>query len=299
MDLSELFPAGPIIDEQHQIGRLSSIEGLAERLRAGDVVRVFDRRRWGKSSVARAALSRLEAEQMVVMRLALDEYPTPAAAAAVLADAFTTPVERAASGARGLSSRLGGALSRAGQAAGSDEATVLGGLLQGLRPEEVTLRRVLEAIPAELDRQHRRGAIVVDEAHVIARWEGDVRAALRAFMARDDRLTGIALASSDSRAERKLKRSSVLGYLGEELSLPPIDIGDWRQGLVPRFQAAGVPIDEDALALLLEESRCHPYCTMLLAKQTAQLAQTFGRTTTSVVRLALPTVRKHEAWSLR
>ena len=87
---------------------------------------------------------------MVVMRLALDEYPTPAAAAAVLADAFTTPVERAASGARGLGSRLGGALSRAGQAAGSEEATVLGGLLQGLRPEEVTLQRVLEAIPAEV-----------------------------------------------------------------------------------------------------------------------------------------------------
>jgi hypothetical protein len=35
---------------------------------------------------------------------------------------------------------------------------------------------------------------------------------------------------------------------------------------------------------------------MLLAKQTAQLAQTFGASTTSVVQLALPTVRKHDAW---
>jgi hypothetical protein len=35
---------------------------------------------------------------------------------------------------------------------------------------------------------------------------------------------------------------------------------------------------------------------MLLAKQTAQLAQPFGISTTSVVRLALPTVEKHEAW---
>lgn len=88
MDLTDLFPAGPIIYEQHQIGRLNSSQGLADRLRAGDVVRVFDRRRWGKSSVARGALSRLEAEQMVVTRVALDEYPTPAAAAAVLAEAF-------------------------------------------------------------------------------------------------------------------------------------------------------------------------------------------------------------------
>lgn len=85
MDISELFPAGPIIDERHQIGRLNSIEALTDRLRAGDVVRVFDRRRWGKSSVARAALSRLTADGLVAVRLPLDEYPTALAAAAYLA----------------------------------------------------------------------------------------------------------------------------------------------------------------------------------------------------------------------
>jgi hypothetical protein len=87
MDISNLFPAGPIIDEEHQIGRLSSIEGMTDWLRAGDVIRVFDRRRWGKSSVARAALTRLQTEGLITVRLALDEYPTPAAAAAVLAEA--------------------------------------------------------------------------------------------------------------------------------------------------------------------------------------------------------------------
>ncbi len=296
MDISELFPAGPIIDEDHQIGRLSSIKGMTDRLRAGDVVRVFDQRRWGKSSVARAALKRLEAEGLVTVRLALDEYPTPAAAAAVLAEAFSTRSERTVAGTRSLGTRLGGALSRGGQVAGSEEASAVGGLLQGLQPEEVTLQRVLEAIPGELTRRNRRGAIVIDEAHVIAGWEGDARASLRAFMADDERRTGIALASSDSRAERKLRRSSVLGYLGEEFSLPPIEIPDWNHELHIRFETAGVPIDDDALALLLEESHGHPYCTMLLAKQTAQLAQTLGAATTSVVQLALPTVRKHEAW---
>jgi hypothetical protein len=137
---------------------------------------------------------------------------------------------------------------------------------------------------------------VIDEAHVIAGWDGEARASLRAFMADSDRRTGIALASSDSWAERKLRRSSVLGYLGEEFSLPPIEIADWNHALRLRFEVAGVSIDGDALAFLLRESHGHPYCTMLLAKQTAQLAQTFGATTTSVVQLALPTVRKHDAW---
>ena len=112
-------------------------------------------------------------------------------------------------------------------------------------------------------------------------------------------MTGIALASSDSHAERKLKRSNVLGYLGEEFTLPAINIDDWRHGLRSRFDQAGVPIDNTALDLLLEESRCHPYCTMLLAKHAAELAQSFEAVTVSVIRLALPTVQKHEAWKLR
>lgn len=299
MDISQLFPAGPIIDELHQIGRRNSIEALADRLRAGDVVRVFDRRRWGKSSVARAALSRLTAEGMVAIRLPLDEYPTASAAAAVLASAFRTPGERVASDARSLGSRLGTALSRAGRTVGSDEASMVGGLLEGLKPEEVTLQRVLVAIPSELAESGRRGAIAIDEAHVIAKWGRDERASLRAFMARDDRLTGVALTSSENHAERKLKRSSVLGYLGEEFTLPAIDIDDWVNGLRSRFEQAGVPIHDEALDLLLDESQCHPYCTMLLAKHAAELAQPFEAVTSSVIRLALPTVQKHEAWRLR
>lgn len=96
MDIGELFPAGPVLDEEHQVGRVGSIEGLADRLRAGDVVRVFDRRRWGKSSVARAALKRLDTEGLITARVALDEYPTPAAAAAVLAEAFAARTQRVA-----------------------------------------------------------------------------------------------------------------------------------------------------------------------------------------------------------
>src|SRR5438445_622973 len=125
-------------------------------------------------------------------------------------------------------------------------------------------------------------AYSIDEAHVIAQWDHEACASMRAFMARDDRLTGLMLTSSDRRAERKLKRTGVLGYLGEEFTLPGIEIEDWQHGLRERFAAAAVPIDEDALGYLLEESRCHPYCTMLLAKHAAELAQPFGAVTASV-----------------
>lgn len=249
--------------------------------------------------MARAALARLEGEGFVAVRLPLDEYPTPSAAAAYLASAIRTTSERAASTARSLGRRLGTALSRTGQTLGSEEAAAVGGLLEGLKPEDVTLQFMLAAIPGELAKTGRRGAITIDEAHVIAKWDRHELAALRAFMARDDRRTGVALTSSDSRAERKLRRSSVLGYLGEEFTLPPINVDDWKHGLRSRFDQAGVPIDDAALDLLLEESRCHPYCTMLLAKHAAEPAQPFEAVTGSVIRLALPTVQKHEAWKLR
>jgi len=299
MDIGSLFPAGPILSEDRQIGRGPAIEALTDKLMAGDIVRVFDRRRWGKSSAARAAIARLATEGLVALRLPLDEYPTSAADAAYLANAFAPAGEGAATAARTSASRLGGILGRAGQAVDNTELAAVGGLLAGLAPESLTMRAVLERVPDELEKSGRQAAFAIDEAHLIAKWSRDDRAALRAFFARDDRRTGIVLASSDRKAEQKLKKSDVLGYLGEQFSLPPIAEDDWRHGLRERFTTAGVPITDEALTRLLFESRCHPYCTMLLAKHCAEVAQPFGEVTDSVVTVALPTVSQHEAWGLR
>lgn len=125
------------------------------------------------------------------------------------------------------------------------------------------------------------------------------RAALRALFARDDRRTGVVLASSEASAKETLKQPEVLGYLGEHFRLAPITEDDWRHGLHERFDRAGVPIAPDALDLLLDQSRGHHHCTMLLAKHAAELGITFGEVTVAVVQIALPTVREHEAWKLR
>jgi hypothetical protein len=299
MDISELFPAGPILSEERQIGRVPAIEALAAHLRAGDVTRLFDRRRWGKSSVARAALARMETDGLTALRLPLDEYPTSAAAAAFLASVFASPAARAARRTRGLGSRIGDPLKRAGKTLGSPETSLAGRLLDGLGAEQLTLRHVLTLIPGELARTGKHAALAIDEAHVIAKWDDEERAALRAFFARDDRRTGVVLASSEAGAEEMLKTPEVLGYLGEHFRLAPIADEDWRHGLRERFERAGVPIAPGALDLLLEESCGHPYCTMLLAKHAAELGVTFGDVTVGVVRVALPTVREHEAWKLR
>ncbi len=299
MDISELFPAGPILSEERQIGRVPAIEALASHLHAGDVMRIFDRRRWGKSSVARAALARLEIDGLIALRLPLDEYPTSEAAATFLASTFASPTVRVAKNARRLGSRIADPVRRAGQTIGSSEASLIGELLGGLGAEKLTLKHVLTLIPEELAKSDRHAGLAIDEAHIIARWSDEERAALRAFLALDDRRTGVVLASSEARAEEMLKQPDVLGYLGEHFRLAPIADADWRHGLSVRFNRAGVPIASEALDLLLKESCGHPYCTMLLAKHAAELGVTFGEVTVAVVQIALPTVREHEAWNLR
>ena len=55
-------------------------------------------------------------------------------------------------------------------------------------------------------------------------------------------------------------------------------------------------LEEPALQRLLDLSTGQPYCTMLLARQCAELGGAFGTVNVDVVDLALPTVQRHEAW---
>jgi hypothetical protein len=66
-----------------------------------------------------------------------------------------------------------------------------------------------------------------------------------------------------------------------------------------RFEQAGVPITADALGLLLDEAKLHPYCTMLLAREAARSGQAIGAVTNIIVQAALLTASEDEAWTLR
>ena len=90
-----------------------------------------------------------------------------------------------------------------------------------------------------------------------------------------------------------------LQYVGQRFRLPRIDRGDWEHDLPPRFAEAGVPITPDALALLLDEAKLHPYCTMLLAREAARAGQAIDEVTDVIVQAALLTAVEDEAWNLR
>jgi hypothetical protein len=141
--------------------------------------------------------------------------------------------------------------------------------------------------------------VLIDEAHHLASWPEAEQLELREFLRADTRI-GVIVASSEASALASLTNErGPLRYVGQRFPLPPIDRGDWEHALRQRFAHAEVPITEGALALLLAESRGHPYCTMLLARESARIAQPLGEVSDVIVQAALLVVVEDEAWSLR
>lgn len=122
---------------------------------------------------------------------------------------------------------------------------------------------------------------------------------MRAFL-RGDTTVGVIVSSSERSAlERLTGLGGPLEYVGQRFPLPGISREDWMHELPTRFAEAGVPITGDALALLLDEAKLHPYCTMLLAREAARSGQAIGAVTDVIVQAALLTAAEDEAWRLR
>lgn len=294
-NFSEMFKAGPPLSEAEQVGRSLVLDALYGRIVAGEVVRLFDQRREGKTSLALAVLVRAQAAGVVTRALPLDQYPTaPAAAARVLgqlrrAKDLASRAERSVGPLARLARRVAGAA--------GDEG--LGGLIDalgGVEARSLELSRVLAEVRRHFSKGDRRAAILVDEAHLLADWAPEDQAAIRALLKDENQRIGVLLASSEQSAEERLV--PILKLLGEPFALPRIADEDWRHDLRARFDAAATPIEDQALDRLLALSTGQPYCTMLLARQCAEVGRAFGVINVDVVEVALSTVSTHEAWQL-
>lgn len=289
--LSELLPVGPPLRESQQIGRSGAIDSLEDRLRSCHVVKMLEPRRVGKTSVARAALERISSAGGAVAEVNLAASPGP---------------ERVA---RDLADQLAGALPRTGRR--------IGGFLSGLRhsgadgaigeeagvalriAEELLSGSASPAVVLERAAGRARGgatAVLFDEAHTLAAWPEPDRMALGAVL-KDNQSLGVVIASSERHALEQLTAANgPLRYVGSRFDLPEIAMEDWQAGLRQRFAQMGAPVATAALALLLEQSHGHPYCTMLLAHESGRLGIDLGKVSETVVEAALVTVRRDETW---
>jgi len=214
--LSELLPAGPPLSEQQQIGRRAFIDSVQERLLAGSVLILVDTRRVGKTSVARAALARIQQAGGVTAEVNLaahgsDHAGAASALASELAGHFGRQAQRVGDAARSISGR------RLAAAAGADAAIAIELTAELLGPS----RRLDNVIRAAAPKANTRPcAILLDEAHVIAGWPKDIQDALNAAL-RDSGALGVVIASSERHAiEQLLQDGQALNMAGYRYSCP-------------------------------------------------------------------------------
>lgn len=262
-------------------------------MRDREKVKLLEPRRVGKSSVAHAVVNRLRTAGVPTAGIDLAELGGGATEAADALAEQLAPGLAAVSEAR----RAGGWLARLVATRSQGEERLLAEVLATLAGNRggpaAVLSRVAEATDGD------SAVVLIDEAHHLASWPAPDRDGLREFL-RNDVGMGVIVASSEASAlEALIGPDGPLRYVAQRFPLPPIDREDWLHALPARFEEVGAPIVDGALALLLDEARGHPYCTMLLAREAARIGQPIGEVTETVVEAALLGVTQDEAWRLR
>lgn len=192
--LEEMFRAGPPLTELQQIGRGPTIEGLADRLRRGEVKKLYEPRRIGKTTVARGARRRFRADGGIDAEVNLAIHPDPDEVAREVASHLAAGMS-VPHAAKSVLQRLAGAVAPARAELGGDASAIFDMLERLLRDGHSPARVLVNA------GQHARRplAALIDEAHVISSWPVTEQEALGAAL-RDATGLGVVIASSERRA---------------------------------------------------------------------------------------------------
>jgi hypothetical protein len=307
-----LFPLDqPVMPEDRQIGRRASIDLLQRRLDAAAHQWLIGPRRIGKTSVAKAALARLKADDVVALDIDMSklgissqqdlagEIARQARAAHAGVSGVNRRLTRVVSRHTGDASRLGRTLGDLGFRDEGDAIAAVAALLAGADDGSPGLGRILEAIALHARGTERRSVILIDEVHLLAGIAG-AEGELARWAREPDVPIVFVFAGSEESAVRALRESDrPLASIGEEFSLPDIATKEWLRGLRGRFQEAGVTVEDGPLLAIVEASDGHPRRTMLISSRVhGSAAATPNREATkTLVKLAIHDAQGDRSWT--
>jgi hypothetical protein len=263
------FEFGRELTAAELVDREDELAAVLQTMRGGGRLFLIGPRRYGKTSLLRAAAERAEAAGVVVLRHDAEAYPTLARLAeAVVAEAarrLTGPVEKAGQKVRAFFGALrpevsydpltnGWSVSLAAAAAEQSAPTLLVDVLGGL-----------DRLAADAERPV---AVVLDEfQHVIENRDGlaaerQLRAAVQthahvAYVFAGSKTTLLSEMTSDP--------SRPFYRLGERLFLGAVPREDFRPFIRGGFEQADLAITEEAVETILDLSEDVPYNVQRLA----------------------------------
>jgi hypothetical protein len=313
------FPTEGIIPEHRQIGRRNAILGLERRLREPHHRAIIDERRVGKSSVAYAALQRLDEDPRIVTLTvdlrAIGAHQEADLVTALRAAARGAGVAHDASLKRTIGT-LRGALSGKGEtlvadisrlvsrAAGVGEiadaagaATSLAGVLGGDELPDIAAQ--LQALEAWGLVHDQTIIIFIDEVQELAGWQdGATVAGLARAMRSPLQQVRLLFAGSETRAMRDLfSGGQPLADHALDFDLAEIAPEDWLHELPTRFAEAGFTVEDTALMAALEASPGQPLRTNQICQQAVEGAPDYGfadHVTVDVMQYAISVVKRRD-----
>lgn len=307
-----LFPIDqPVMPEDRQIGRASSIEMLSARIADATHQWLIGPRRIGKTSVAKAVLARVRATGAVgldvdMSKLAItDEHE--------LAGELARQAQAAHAGVRSVGGRikpfakrhaadtslLGRTVSSLGYRDEGEALSAVAALLAGADDGTPGLGAVLDAVALHARATGTRSVVLVDEVQLLGGTDGCERELARLAREADVPLVFVFAGSEESAVEALRQRGRPLASIGAELTLPHISSEDWLPGLTQRFAEGGVKIGGKELLAIIEAADCHPRRTMLICArvQSSAVAAPDHEATSTLVELAIRDARNDRSWT--
>jgi len=277
------FEFGRELSATEIVDRTDEVGIVVRALRGRERLFLIGPRRFGKTSILRAAAERAEDDGAVVLRYNAEGYPSlTALAERIVADGakrLTGPVQKAGRKVQEAFGTLRPQLTynpltdtfSASLAAGarSPDATLIADALTGIDALAAAVEHPVAVVIDEFQR-------VVEDGGVSA--EGQVRAAVQAH----DHV-GYVFAGSKTRmlAEMTGDESRPFYRLGARLFVGPVPREDFRPALTSGFADAKLDVSEDAVEAILDLAEDVPYNVQRLAHESWAEALATGEPVTA------------------
>lgn len=261
------FEFGRELSASELADRVEEVEAVRQTMREGGRLFVIGPRRFGKTSILRAATERAAADGVVVLRYNAEAFPTlTLLAQRIVSDAaksLTGPVRKAG---QKIQEAFGALRPQLTYNPLEDSFSASLGATPA-RSEEATLVEALDGLNRLAGATRKRVVVVIDEFQAVVeaggvQAEGQVRAAVQAH----DHLAYV-FAGSKTRMLSQMTGDEGRPFyrLGARLFVGPVPREDFRPFLQAGFEAAGLAIGEDAVEAVLDLAEDVPYNVQRLA----------------------------------
>jgi hypothetical protein len=297
-NLKNPFEYGGVVSGNAFCNRQKELADLLRAMENAEKLFVFSERRYGKTSLVRAALAKLPRQKFVSAYV--DLWPTDseatfvAAVARAIAESMSSSVEKLLETAKKFFSTLSPSVTV--NAEGKPTLTL--GLAKHAWIPPV-LEEVLETPAKIASKTGPRVVVVLDEFQQILEYGSDhVERKLRSVIQNHRRVSYLFLGSRKHLIQKMvLDRNRPLYRAGSHYPLGPIAEKHWQPFIQRHFREAGKRIDEERIHEICHLTQGHPFYTQHLCHALWELCEPKAAVTREMIRAAVKVLLDRETYA--